>query len=760
MLLLAFLLAVQQPVAAASGPVFPGTESPNIEIPRLEAPIEVDGRLDEPVWDEAARLTGFSQYEPVDGRPAAEHTDVLVWYSADAIHFGIIAHDRHPEAIRATVADRDNIGDDDHVTIYLDTFDDRRRAFFFAVNPLGIQEDGVRTEGSGRDRNPDFHFESVGRLTGEGYVVEVRIPFRSLRLPGREPQSWGLQVERRVQRTGYTDTWTPVRRASASFLAQSGTLERLTGLERGVVLETQPFMTLAANGEARSTGFQRESLNPDAGVNLHVGLSNLSIDATINPDFSQVEADVGQVTANERFALSYPEKRPFFLEGIELFDTPSRLVYTRQIAEPKVGGKVSGKAGDLGIAYMTAFEDADGDDALFNIVRLRRDYGGSSLAGVTYTDRSVLGGESGDYNRVLAADVRHVFGGMYYAAAQLGRAWTREGLDEPGNTPTESNAPIWRLEVDRTGHQFGFNYTLNGVGRDFITRSGFVNRNDIIEARALNRVTFYGGQDAFVERVTTMFFAGRNWRHQSIRIDEALEGDASMNTTVRMRGGWELSVNARRDFFVLDPADYAGLTTGDEDHRIAYRPLERVSGPTLELSANTPAFRRLNASGSIQRSRTAIFAEGSEGDVASANATLSLRPHESVRLSLSHDYQRITRTRDGSAYARTMIPRVRMEIQPTRVFFFRAITEYRSERAAAPLDARSGEPLYQGTEALSDYNENGLRVDLLASYQPSPGTAAFFGYGSSLRSERAFRLGRLERQSDGFFLKLAYRFRQ
>src|SRR3954454_7117591 len=145
--MLALLLLVQ---SAVSGAVVEGKGSPTAEVPRREAWVQVDGSLEEPVWAQATRLTGFWQYQPVDGRPAEEQTDVLVWYSPDAIHFGIIAYDRSPASIRATVADRDNIDNDDHIVIDIDTFHDRRRAFFFGVNPLGSQSDGVRSEGAGQ----------------------------------------------------------------------------------------------------------------------------------------------------------------------------------------------------------------------------------------------------------------------------------------------------------------------------------------------------------------------------------------------------------------------------------------------------------------------------------------------------------------------------------------------------------------------------------------------------------------------------------
>src|SRR5690606_7131267 len=189
--------------------------APTVAIPRIETSTNVDGSLDEPVWRQAARLDGFYQYRPVDSRPAEDSTVVLLWYSPDAIHVGILAYDREPQSVRATLSDRDNIGSDDQVTIFLDTFNDRRRAYFFGVNPLGVQDDGMRAEGgfstsgfgSGtQDRNPDFLWQSKGRLTSFGWQVEVRIPFKSLRWGGSGEMTWGFNVQRVTRRTGYEDT--------------------------------------------------------------------------------------------------------------------------------------------------------------------------------------------------------------------------------------------------------------------------------------------------------------------------------------------------------------------------------------------------------------------------------------------------------------------------------------------------------------------------------------------------------------------------
>ncbi len=387
------------------------TDRFRITIPRYETAVEIDGRLDEEIWSRAERITGFHQYQPVDGRPAEQRTIVLVWYSPAALHFGIVAHATDPGAIRATLAERDNIGSDDRVTIYLDTFDDRRRAYLFGVNPLGIQLDGVQTEGSGggrfgrsTDLSPDFVFDSRGALTDSGYVVEVRIPFASLRFSSGEMQQWGLQISRISAATGYEDTWTDARRAGASFLAQAGVMRGLTAIERGVVWEAQPFITAISDGvrDASNGRFERADTDLSTGANLQLGLTNLTIDATINPDFSQVESDAGLVTQNERFDQQIDEKRPFFLEGIELFSTPQNLVYTRRIADPLGGVKFTGKFGRFPIAHLTAADERTDRNALANITRVRRDVMRSSVIGVTLTDYEIGDDYSGLVQRLLS----------------------------------------------------------------------------------------------------------------------------------------------------------------------------------------------------------------------------------------------------------------------------------------------------------------------------------------------------------------------
>src|SRR5690606_10809004 len=239
-----------------------------------ETTINVDGSLDEPVWSQAARLDGFFQYRPVDSRPAEDSTVVLLWYSPDAIHVGILAYDREPQSVRATLSDRDNIGSDAQVTIFLDTFNDRRRAYFFGVNPLGVQDDGMRAEGgfstsgfgSGtQDRNPDFIWQSKVRLISFGWQAEIRIPFKSLRWGGSGEMTWGFKVQRVTRRTGYEDTWTDVRRANASFLAQAGSITGIHDIHRGVVTEFQPAVVANAPGRRLGDGSYQRAIGRASG---------------------------------------------------------------------------------------------------------------------------------------------------------------------------------------------------------------------------------------------------------------------------------------------------------------------------------------------------------------------------------------------------------------------------------------------------------------------------------------------------------------
>src|SRR3954451_11534416 len=376
---------------------------------RVETPaIIVDGALDEPAWQQAARLTDFSQYSPVDGRPADDATEVFVFYSPTTIYFGVKAH-AAPGAVHATLANRDRIDADDAIQIFLNPFNDGRQALVFGVNPLGIQSDGTLVEGSGNrggalfsalesgrkvtDLTPDYVYESKGRVTTEGFEIEIAIPFKTLRFPADRVQSWAVNIVRLVQSSGHEDSWVPAMRAKSSFLAQSGTIEGLTDLRRGLVLDLNPVVTAHTDGIPAAERWQYDTSRPEFGGNVRWGVTpNLTLNATVNPDFSQVEADASQFTFDPRSALFFPEKRPFFLEGAELFNAPNNLIYTRRIAAPIAALKLTGNAAGTDIALLSAVDDsttsASGvDHPVFNIVRLQHELPRSSKVGLVYTDR-------------------------------------------------------------------------------------------------------------------------------------------------------------------------------------------------------------------------------------------------------------------------------------------------------------------------------------------------------------------------------------
>jgi len=768
--MLPLLLLLQAP-----GPVYDGRlRQLDVRIPRVEASITIDGVLDEPVWRGAARLIGFTQYRPIDSRPAADSTEALVWYAADAIYFGIRAYEAHGNVVRATLADRDNIDADDNVQILLDTFNDRRRALLFAVNPYGAQEDGVRSEGlagaaggqnAGQrfdgviDLNPDYVYQSHGRLTPWGYEIEVRIPFKSLRYQSGATQDWGLQVVRTTQHTGYEDTWTPVVRASASFLIQSGSLKDLTGLRRGLVMDVSPEFTSRVDGAPQATDYGYGTVDPQLGLNLRWGISqNLSLTGTANPDFSQVEADVGQVTVNRRFALFFPEKRPFFLEGLEQFDTPNALIYTRQIVSPIAGAKLTGKLGGTAVAYIGAVDDdaasATGDHPIANLLRLRRDLGASSTLGAAYTDR--MDGDA--YNRVLGVDARVIWKKIWFSEAQFVGSWTKNGAGVRAGE-------LWDVTFyDRTGRSYGNHGELVGISPDFEAASGFVNRTNIVQARIFNRFSLYGKPGATLEQATTFFMIQPTWRYDDFfKLRSTLEGSVGETILLTLRGGWGVNANWNNSHQRFDPPDYARYATSAVGTPFAIpHGLYNLWG--ADVGFNTPN-RALTLGASIGAGEGAIFAEAAEGRGLSAFLGLTWKPTPALRIDGQWAHERITRARDGSRFSTANIPRLKIEYQLTRAIFFRYVAQYRAEDQTALLDPRTDQPLYLFDPDSARYVparaqvRHDFRNDLLFSYKPTPGTVFFFGYGASLSEPTAFRFRDLRRTSDGFFLKASYLFR-
>jgi hypothetical protein len=791
--LLAATFAATFPVQADT---LPNNAARVADPPRVEtAQIRVDGRLDEEAWATAALLGGFTQSRPAEGTPASERTEVRVFYTPRDLYIGVRAHAGDPSRIRSTLAERDQITSDDHIRILLDTFADQRRAFVFYVNPLGIQQDGILAEGRGTDFAPDFLFDSRGRLTGDGYEVELRIPLKSLKFPSGGEQRWGFNVIRVIPATSAEESWAPRGQSTPSELAQSGTLRGIRGLRPGRLFEANPTLTARREGSTGETGFRRGPTEPDVGVNLKYGItSELTLDATVNPDFSTVEADADQITVNERFAISLQEKRPFFLEGADLFSSPENLVYTRSVVDPAAGVRLTGKVGAMNLAYLGAVDEAPlsaparfaprADRATVHIARLRRDVGSEgSTVGALATSR-----QTGDaFNHVAAADARIRFGGVYTLGAQGGGSWTRSWIPDPlgrdsAGAPGARQAVstedrvghIAQVYLDRTARRWGYIATLRDVPSSFRTETGFVRRRGVTELSGGNRVSWYGAPGALLQRFDVRNGFRRIWDERGFwRGDEAVEGALSVEGSASLRGNLEVEVGVERAFYTLDLADYADFSRTGPDGRVETGDSlvgnPRIGGlHGISIEAASSYFKTADIGVELFVGGTPIFAEGTRGVETGIGAEVALRPTRSLRVDGSLGYSVLRRASDDSRYSRALVPRLRVEYQLTRALAMRGLAQYSVEevdilRAPDGGEYRiDGEPFRVRRGNLPSYLEpqlNPLRLDVLLSYRPSPGTVAFLGYGREVTDDEAFRFAGFAPRSDGVFFKVSYLFR-
>ncbi len=754
----------------------------DVRPPRLDLSVKVDGTLDEPAWSQAALLTGFSQLSPLDGIPASDSTEVLVWYSADAIYFAIRAHEAHGE-VHATLADRDKIGSDDYVQLFLSTFDDGRQATVLGVNPFGVQADGAlvetgSTSGNGfnnaivrreaADLSPDLVFESKGRLTDYGYEVEVRVPFKSLRFQPSKVQRWGINVTRRVQHSGQEDSWTPAKRASASFLAQSGHLVGLTDLHRGLVLDVTPSLTSRTTGTAAPTGWNYTGGGPELGGSVRWGITNnLNFNGTANPDFSQVESDAGQFQFDPRGELFFPEKRPFFLDGSEQFNTPNQLIYTRRIVQPVAAVKLTGKGFGTDIGLLSAVDDraasASGDHPVYNLLRLQRDIGANSRLGLVYTDRI----DGGNSNRVAGVDGR-VVRGVYSAQFQVAGSRTATG----GVTIT---APLFLGRIAANGRTFGFRASFNGSAPDFRARSGFYPMPGFSRVNVQPRVSFYGKSGSLMENLTVDLNLDGLYRYDQFATSAGMQEEkAHLNANLVMYGGWHVGASVLVERFGYPSEVYTDYRlelprAGGGADTVAFVGQPTIPNRDYVLTLDTPNFSQFSGSLFLLWGHDENFFEWASGEILWVTAGLDWRPTDQLRLNADFSLNQVKRRTDGSLVNLNYIPRLKMEYQASRAIFVRLVGEYISEQQSALRDdSRTDAPILIFDPGAGDFvrttafRQKSFRGDLLFSYQPNPGTVLFAGYGSTLRDPvdpaDLNRTG-LRRSEDGFFFKASYLFR-
>lgn len=529
---------------------------------RVQNPPDVDGRLDDSAWREAAVITDFVQREPLDGAPATEDTDVYLAYDSANLYLGFHAKYRDRSIMRANRVDRDRADrGDDVIRVYFDPFLDQQRAYVFTVNAYGVQGDAI-IGGSGGggggggnsgglprgDDSWDALFSTGGQLVDDGFTAEMAIPFKSLRYPSRGadiPHTWGFQIVRRIRGKDETVVWAPVSRDVAGFLPQMGVLDGMTGLSTSRNLEMQPTFTAFRFGTLdESTGRVVDGdPKPEIGANFKYGVtSNLTADLTVNPDFSQIESDRPQIEVNQRFALFFPELRPFFLEGAEIFDiqAPINAVHTRTIVDPLYGGKLTGKAGNTQVGVLYANDDAAsleiddpgstafGASAQTFVGRVRYDLYPESFVGAIVTDREFVDGSS----RLVGVDTNFRVG----ATHQIGfRAMRTDHRDQESGVETDGQ--LFDFGVRKRGRNLSYSLDAFTISPDFKTDVGFVRRTDQREVEG--RVQYEWWPQSWLIRWGPELRYGRNYNFADTLQDETFRA--------RIRATFAMNVNGNID---------------------------------------------------------------------------------------------------------------------------------------------------------------------------------------------------------------------
>ncbi len=454
--------------------------APTLAVHRAPGEIRLDGDLSDPGWQGAAVIDQFWETQPGDNVPPKAKTVVLVTYDETHLYIGLRCDDPDPARIRAPFVERDQVvGTDDNVAVFLDTRGDGRTAVELRVNPRGQQADAVFNDASrNEDFSPDFFYDTAARIADSGWSAELRLPFSSLRYPKRDVQEWRILVWRNYPREyRYFLQSRPIPRGSDCLVCHAQPMAGLSALPTSGGLVLAPYASGQEVAKAASPGEPLGDPERTGDVGLDVKWqpsAGQALDATLNPDFSQVESDVAQIAVNNRFALFYPEKRPFFMEGVELFDTPVQAVYTRTITSPRWGGRATGRWGATSYAVLAADDRGGGSvilpgptesglapqdfGAFVGVARVRYERGGS-YAGALYTGREVDGGA---YNRVVGPDLLWRPGQSDRVSAQLlwsdtltpdqpdlaeewdGRKLSGHGLDVSWNH--QERHPVWLLQ--------------------------------------------------------------------------------------------------------------------------------------------------------------------------------------------------------------------------------------------------------------------------------------------------------------------------
>ena len=695
--------------------VFVPNVLPVLTVSQATGMVSIDGDLDEPVWRSASVAGNFSEVFPGDQTKPPIGIRALITYD-EAILYVAFVIDDDPGDVRASLSDRDDIWQDDYVGIVLDPNGDGQALYFIAANPLGIQGD-LKISPQGEDEGFNMVFRSAGKITESGYRVEMAIPFKSLRFPAKEVQAWRSTfwiTHPRDSRRQYS--WAAVSRDDPCWSCQMGTLHGMEGVRSGRNLEILPALTGAGAGQLRDAADGRSPFESDRvrlrpSLNVKYGVTSaLTVDATLNPDFSQIESDDAQIDVNTTFALSFDERRPFFQEGSDLFQTDLRTVYTRSINEPTLAAKGTARFGATSLAYIGArdrtsplllpFEEesalVSAGHSTSNILRVMHTFAQNRHLGALITDRRIDEGGSGS---TVGVDASYRFLKHYTVTGQL--VWSHNA--EPMGTASSGNIPdltfgrarytaaldgekFWghglTAELDRQSRHWGFEVGYEELSPTFRADNGFVRQNNSRRAYLWQGVFIYPSKVLpFVDRIQPMIVLGRRWNFDGVRKSDyvipMLRMQLKRQTNVSLRFAMESELYKEQQFDGLRRFSLEAYSGFSEPVRLG---LSVGLGRDIARLAETP---ELGAS-----LDWSVFSQIRLGD------RLQLQPrllHSSLK-----DLD------SGEEYYSGYILRSRLGYQFTRRFFFRTIVQYNGF-------SRS------------------LEIDPLLTYKVNPFTAVYLG---------------------------------
>lgn len=690
----------------------------------MAAPPDFDDFLDmrpsEAATARMARVDRFVQRWPADGQPARIETTAFLGYTDDALHVVFLGFDPDPGALRAHLVRREEVFavNDDAVELRLDTLGDRRQSYYLVSNPLGVQLDAAWPELEGQyDESFDLVWHTRGQRTPRGFVVWMSVPFRSLRFNPLSGQPWGIYLGRWVPRTGEWSFWPHISNRQQSLLSQMARLEGLEGITAGRGAQVIPYVSSRAFRalDRRAPGgpaFVRDRLDSQLGLDAKFVVKDaLVLDLTANPDFSQVESDAPQITANQRFEVFFPEKRPFFLENAGLLRTPMTLLFTRRLADPRFGARLTGKLAGWTVGGLVADDEAPGTVTApgdpssgratwAGVGRLSRRLAGQSSIGAIITHRNF----DGRTNTVGGVDT----------SVRLGRVWSAEGQWVASRWAASAERAVqtgsaYTFSLSRTGRTVGSVTRVGGATADFVSELGFIPRTDFHQAT--QSVTYTARPASTLNDWGPTLLLERVWRHDGTPVDWRARPSLSFN----FRRSTTFTAFVERSRITLEPA--------------AAQPLA-LDPNTWGLSASTSPKPAWSLSGGVVLGRAVNFTPAGRrlpeaGDHVETRVTLGLRPLTPLRVDNTWLRTNLALT-DGRAFL-TDIVRTRWAWQFTREWSLRVIGQYEATRTDAALTTIAP--------------RRNLNADLLLTRLLNPWTALYVGYNGNAQNVELLQLG-------------------